>query len=126
MKTTILTFAVIFLSLLSAPTSAQYYSENQAEHDTLAKILQHAVDNNLPITGELLEIALAVAGDNVIKMTLKEGHKEYVSMPTKYPNGLMSSMLIDLNHLKQSSTNSTSNADQLIELDKKVNDLTTR
>ncbi|MDP3986296.1 MAG: hypothetical protein Q8P77_02615 [Candidatus Veblenbacteria bacterium] len=128
MKTIILTLAVIcFLSLFSVPTSAQYYfAENKAERDSMVAILQAAVENNQPITAELLEIALAVAGDNIVATTLKAGHNEYVSMPSKYPHGLMSNVLTDLNQLKQNPTNSTDNSGQLIDLDKKVTEVTGR
>jgi len=92
---------VLIITLLTSPTFfSQYYTENKAQHDSLSLILQSAVKNNVPITGELLEIAIAVAGDNIIATTLREGHKQYVSMPNKVKNGIMSEVLSRLDNLE--------------------------
>ena len=80
MKTIIIITGLI-LTLLTVSSQAQYLTENKEDHVTLASILDEATKTNEPVTWDLIQMAMALAGDNIVSATLKAGHKEYVSMP---------------------------------------------
>ena len=124
-------FVLVLTSLLTTTAFSQYYTENKAQHDSLSLILQSAVKNNTPITGELLQIAIAVAGDNIIATTLKEGHKEYVSMP--YKNGIINQVLSRLDNLEankgglvhecETETDLSSGSSELAQLSERMDEM---
>jgi len=98
MKTIIIITGLI-LTLLTVSSQAQYLTENKEDHVTLASILDEATKTNEPVTWDLIQMAMALAGDNIVSATLKAGHKEYVSMP-KVKNGIMREVLSRLDNLE--------------------------
>ena len=70
MKTIIIITGLI-LTLLTVSSQAQYLTENKEDHVTLASILDEATKTNEPVTWDLIQMAMALAGDNIVSATLK-------------------------------------------------------